>query len=400
MDLNNIYGALLNLPNVSIEGLRIEKNAILIDCSLIKSDNICPHCGQINKVVNDTKIRTLQDLNISGREVFLSVKVRQFYCLDCDKYHTEILDFADSHKSYTHRQSKFIFLLCKKQTYKEVGAIMNLNSKTVERIVLKHSQALVNRHEAWSRVKRIGIDEQSHRKGKGSYFCILTDLDSGVILEMLPDRKKQTLVDYFQSLGEEICTRITDVSCDIWSTYIQVARQCLSQARIVLDRFHVVKLLNESLDNYRKTLRKAHKDNDIFKRLKWILYKQHHMLTDRELDDLEASFKEDPKLKAFYFKRDAFHQILDNNTDVNQAVEQIKQWIKTAKEDGLTIFDKFSKTVQKWKINVANYVKDKVTNATTEGLNNLIRVVKRFSYGMPNFEHLRLRALVISNDFH
>ncbi len=402
MNINAIYEQLLNLPEVKINGSTIGKRVISFSCTLSQADDVCPSCGQICTIINDTKTRKLRDLNISNREVFLLVDVHQFYCRSCNKYHTETLNFADSHKSYTHRQSKYIFELCLKQSYTEVGAVVNMHSKTVERLVLHAADLQIKSlHDAqWQKVRRIGIDEQSHRKGHRNYICVITDLDSGLVLDMLEDRKKETLVTYFQGLSEKIRAQITDVSCDLYAAYISAAELCFPHARISLDRFHVTKLLNEPLNRHRKELRKKDKNQIIYKKLKWILFKQYHLLNEQEFDDLNAAFELDPQLKDMYFRRDKFHQILENNDDVNAALEKITEWIQSTKTDVLNVFEEFTKMVERHKNNIANYVKDKVSNAATEGLNNLIRVVKRISYGLPNFKHLRLKTMAISNSLH
>ena len=147
-------------------------------------------------------------------------------------------------------------------------------------------------------------------------------------------------------MGADFCNQITDVSCDYWDAYISTSKLCFPNARIILDRFHVTKLLNQPLDIYRKELRKTDKDNLNYKKLKWMA---------------------------------------------------IQKWIDKLRQEGITVFDAFVKTLIQTKEYVANYVKDYLSNAVTEGLNNLIRSVRRTAFGMTNFEHLRLRVLAISN---
>jgi len=207
MEKTNIYSELLNLPSLEIIDVKIEKKQILVECS-VKNDvtkNECPKCKTACETVNQITNRVLRDLDISGREVYLEVKTRQYICKKCDRYFIEKLDIADANKSYTHRMSKLIHLLCKKQSYAEVGAILNISSKTVERVVLAECEKQTQQSLKYAQVRRLGIDEQSHRKGKKSYFCVLTDLDRGVVLDLLPDRKIETLSAHFQSLGSEFC---------------------------------------------------------------------------------------------------------------------------------------------------------------------------------------------------
>ena len=136
------------------------------------------------------------------RHVHLSVKIRQFYYKDCNRYFTETLDFADLNKEYTLRQSDYMSILARKQSYTEVADIVDANDasvspKTVERIVLDCCQKIIDIPERYRQVRRLGIDaggeqQHSHRKGKKDYLCILTDLDRGIIIDILPNRKKET----------------------------------------------------------------------------------------------------------------------------------------------------------------------------------------------------------------
>lgn len=399
---NETVELLLNLPDVKVLDFRVEKKRIEILCELKRADNVCRNCGKTCSTVNDTSERRLRDLNMADREVWLRLKVLQYVCKDCGTYRNESPVFADGGKSYTHRQSRFIFEICRKQTYVQTGAAVNMNAKTVERAVLRECEkrAAGSVEKGWEKVRRLGIDEQSRGKGKRNYFCVLTDLDTGTVIEMLENRKKETIKSFFEALDPQIRKRITDVSCDLYAGYISLADEFFPDANVVLDRFHVVKLLNEPLDAHRKEMRKKDKSNPVYAQLKYVLFKRHHLMTDAELDCLEAAFATDKTLEAEYFKRERFHGILDNNNDVSKALHEINAWIADVRTQGLSRFDGFLKTVERYGFKIANYVKDKVTNAATEGLNNLIRTVRRLSFGIPNFKHLRLRILALSDDFH
>jgi transposase len=290
----------------------------------------------------------------------------------------------------------YLYQLASSQSYMAVGRLVNIHSKTVERIVLAESERLADLTTRYAQMRWLGIDEQSHRKGRNSYFCVLTDLERGIIIDILPSRLKADLIKHFQGLGTEWCAQITAVSCDCWEAYIGAAETCFPNAYVSLDRFHVVKLLNKCLDGFRKELRKEHSDNSHFKKLKWVLAKQYHNLTDEQIDLLDAAFKESPELQVIYAKREGFHHILDNAPNVDTAMEQLLQWQNSLVCEGITAFDTFTKLLDTKRRLVANYVTDLLTNAVTEGLNNLIRSVRRFSFGMTNFHNLRWRVLAIS----
>ena len=396
MNLLSIYEQLLDLPSLSVTDVKVEPKRIQIECQTKLVSHSCPTCRQPTTTVNQYYTRTLRDLNMGSRQVYLVVRIRQLHCQTCHRYFSESLYFADLAKGYTHRQADYMFALARKQSYTEVAALVDTSPKTVERVVLAHCAQVIDLPARYARVRRLGIDEHSHRKGKKDFLCILTDLDRGTLLDLLPNRKKETLIAHFKALGPSFCAQITDVSCDYWAAYITTAQTCFPQATLILDRFHVVKWLNESVDIFRKKLRKSDQNNAHYKTLKWVLYKQYHTLSDKQLDDLDRAFTDSPTLEAIYWAREGFHHILDTSEGVEAALVGIQNWTNALAAKGITAFDTFVKTLSKTKEYIANYVRDYLSNAVTEGLNNLIRSVRRTAFGMTNFEHLRLRVLAIS----
>ena len=390
------YTDLLGLPQVVLTSVTVTKTTIEIACTLTDMQTRCPCCGVVCTVVNDRSTRRVRDLNISERAVYLVVSVRQFRCPTCGSCPTKRLPFADANKSYTHRQARYVFAWCRKQAYSEVGAVVGMHAKTVERLVLDQCRQVEQLPQRYIGLRRLGIDEQSHRKGKKHFICLLTNLDMGTVVDILPDRQKETLVAYFHKLGPAFCQQITAVSCDIWQPYLAVAAACFPQATLVLDRFHVVKLLNQGLDAFRRRLRKEAPDEAGYKQLKWLLFKQYHRLSDAELDTLQAAFAVNVELKTAYFLREEFHHILDWPQAVDSAISLLDKWIERIQVQKITLFDSFIRTLQRHKESIANYVLDNLSNAVTEGLNNLVRSIRRCAFGMPNFQHLRLRVMAIS----
>ena len=98
---------------------------------------------------------------------------------------------------------------------------------------------------------------------------------------------------------------------------------CFPQATLVLDRFHVVKLLNQDLDAFRRHLRQEALDEAGYKPLKWLIFKQCYCLTDAEFDTLQAAFAVNAALKIAYSLREEFHRILDQPQAVNSVITLI-----------------------------------------------------------------------------
>ena len=141
---------------------------IEIACTLTDTRTLCPCCGVVCTVVNDQTTRRLRDLNISERAVYLVVSVRQFRCPTGGSCPTERQLFTDANKSYPYRQARYGFARCRKQAYREVGDIVDRHAKTVERLVLDHCPQVEQLPQRDVGLRRLGIDEQSHHKGKST----------------------------------------------------------------------------------------------------------------------------------------------------------------------------------------------------------------------------------------
>jgi transposase len=156
-----LYEVLLNLPNLRVDYVELNSKTIIINCHLDLPSGTCPSC--LKAITNFKSYRThnLRDLDISGRAVHLIVGVKQFYCIDCGRYFTQNIPFADTNKSHTHRQEKWIFELSIKQPFTQVGALLNVNTKTVERIF--YSNSLPQGNERYEGLTHLGIDETVRR---------------------------------------------------------------------------------------------------------------------------------------------------------------------------------------------------------------------------------------------
>ncbi|MCF8247148.1 MAG: ISL3 family transposase [Saprospiraceae bacterium] len=278
------YEELLGLPGLKINAIEQFPRKIILHCETQVGNGICPQCGEPTGIVNQYDSRRVRDLDISGKEVWLHLRTRQFVCHVCNRCFNESPEWIMPGKSYTKRQAKWVFEMCAKQPFTEVGALLNMCHRTVERLFYEQAVQQIDLPARYAKVRKMGIDEIANRKGKNDYVCVLTDLERGTQLDVLKDRKKETLRAHFQALGEGFCEQLEVVSCDIWRTYIHVAKECFPNAEVVIDRFHVVKALNGVLDDIRKGLRREFKDAPCFKGIKWKLFKRPEKCDRAELD--------------------------------------------------------------------------------------------------------------------
>ena len=397
MTQEEFYEDLLGFSDLKINSMEKTSQKIIFHCEVKTKVSTCPNCLEPTGIINQYETRKVQDLKISAREVWLHIRVSQFICPTCNRYFFDIPDWIMPGKSYTKRQSKWIFELCSQQSFTQVGALVNLSHKTVERLFYEEAEKQINLPKRYAQVRKLGIDEISHRKGKKDYACVLTDLERGIQLDVLPNRKKKTLIAHFQSLGIDFCNQIEVVCCDIWKTYINVAKECFPNAEIVIDRFHIVKALNEVLDALRKNLRREFKDEDCFKSIKWKLFKRPEKCTETDFALLQNAFDKSWLLEEIYQLRNTFNSMFDISKSKHQLEQNLDWWIEFAEKLEYNQLNSFIKTLKNWKSQVAAFASQKITNAVTEGLNNYLRYFKRISFGLSNFEHMRLRILLAAS---
>ncbi|MBL7814303.1 MAG: ISL3 family transposase [Saprospiraceae bacterium] len=388
-----VYELLLNLPELKVERVELENKTIRIYCHHLNTSGMCPVCQKRSIKVNQYTTHIVRDLNISGREVYLHLRLKQYECT-CGRYFIDIPDFIEPNKSHTKRQSKWIFELSIKQPLSEVGALTNTHSKTVERIFYEHSQ--VNGYERYEGVTQLGIDEFSFRKGKKDYICVLTNLENGETIDILQTRQKEALIAHFQSItlknGVLFKEQVKIASCDFWGPFLDIIKNEFPNATVIGDRFHWTTYINNVLDATRKALRKEFPKQEAFKSIKWLLFKQPDQNTENETNVLQNALTLSPILEELYYMKNTFIAIFECQFNYDFAIQQVNLWLEQAKNLKNEKLDEFIKFLERQFEPITNFFKHPVSNACTEGNNNLLRTVKRFTFNMTNFEHFKARC--------
>ena len=136
MNEAQFYQDLLGLEGLTVTLIEPSPQRIVIHANYDARSATCPVCSGPTRIVNQYDTRKVQDLSISGKEVWLHLRLPQFVCPQCDRYFMASPEWIMPGKSYTRRQAKWIFELCAKQAFTEVAALVNLSHKTVERLYI------------------------------------------------------------------------------------------------------------------------------------------------------------------------------------------------------------------------------------------------------------------------
>jgi transposase len=245
-------------------------------------------------------------------------------------------------------------------------------------------------------VQRLGIDEIALKKGHSQYVLVVSDLDQGCVLTVLPTRTKEALEAYLATWSAEQRAAVTDVALDLWEPYHLAVQACLPMAQITADRFHVMKNLNDRVTAARRTIQREapQAEKEQLKGCRWLLVKNAQDLSEEEQAKLEGMLAGSPRLKRLHELKEAFRAVFETAPDRATAMEQLEAWIGEVEQSGLSELTTFVTTLRNWWEGILNYFHARLSSGFVEGMNNKLKLLKRLAYGYRNFAHFRLRVLV------
>lgn len=381
---------ILNLPNLKITRFNEDPVDYYITVESIEGPRCCQACGVIREN-NLSKFGrrkfTYQDLPIHAHRVTICVERQRYKCLDCKATFFEDLPMMDTKRNATKRLIGYIQRESLNETFVDLADRIGLDEKTIRNIFGDY----VNERESNRKVvlpSYIGIDEV-HLIGKPR--CVITNLENNSIIDMLPNRDMKTLDNYFAPLNR---SNIKWVAMDMWTGYKSFVYNNTRHGKIVIDKFHVVKMADYAMEQIRKKLRGDLSDSDRKKlmRSRFLLLRRK-ALDNKGQQQLNNWLSRFPALASAYFLKEFFYDIYDAETK-DEAIKRFNEWKTMITDDVAFAFNPLTNMVHNWYAEIFNYWECpcRLTNAYTESLNSVIRFVDRKGRGY-SFDVLRAKML-------
>jgi transposase len=278
-----------------------------------------------------------------------------------------------------------------------VSELARVAWRTVGSIVERVAEEARRRVDMYAGLKRIGIDEISHRKGQ-RYLTVVVDHDTGRLVWAAAGRDRATVLQFFDALGEERCKQIELVSCDM-AAWIAgpVAERCPSAVRCV-DPFHVVQLATDALDEVRREVwREARRQGNMelakdLKGARFCVWKNPEHLTDRQRAKLADIQKTNGPVYRAYLLKEQLRQIY--RVPAQHAEQLLDQWLAWARRCRMPAFVKLAKTITAQREGIMAAVKNGLSNARVEQLNTQIRLITRKAFGFHSAQALIALAML------
>lgn len=377
---------ILDLPCYKVLRIIEDEHDYHIGVEAIDSPTSCPHCRSGNLVGFGRREQMVKDLPMHGRRVGLYIDTRRFRCRNCGKTFYEAPPETDEKRAMTKRLAQWMGKQAIKRTFASIAEEVGCTEFTVRSVFNDYVNEL-EKTIRFETPKWMGIDEIHLIKPRS----VIANIKDNTIVELLPDRNKDTVVHFLHHLeGKE---RIQYVAMDMWTPYRDAVRAVIPQAEIVVDRFHVVRMANEAMERVRRGLRESltprQRRSLMHDRL--VLRKRERDLNDKERSALHGWTKNYPELGEAYRLKEQFFGIYDAESP-DEAHAKFIQWQKSIPSEIADAFADIERAWGNWTMPILNYFKHPITNAYTESLNSLIRVMDRLGRGY-SFEALRAKIL-------
>ena len=360
----------------------------------------CPKCkGQMAKY-DYQKTSKIPYLETAGYPLLIRLRKRRFKCKDCGKMAVaETPLVKKNHQIATVVYQKIAQLLIEKQSMTDIAKRLAVSTSTVSR---KLNEFQFKTDWNWL-PENMSWDEYGFKKGKMSF--IAQDFDSLKVITILDGRTQATIRNHFLHYSRQDRNRVKVITMDMFSPYYDIARKLFPNAKIVLDRFHIVQHLSRAMNRVRiQIMNQFDRKSQEYRALKryWKLIQQDSRklsdkrfyrpmfrmhLTNKEILEKLLSFSEELRQHYEIYQLLLFH-FQEKNSD--HFFSLIEQEIATVNPIFQTVFKTFLKDKDK----VLNAMELPYSNAKLEATNNLIKVIKRNAFGFRNFENFKKRILI------
>jgi transposase len=383
----------LGLPDYEISDLQIQDGKIRIRArhTGVKS---CPHCGSERLRNKGRYERQVRHENWGLRHCVLHLQASKWQCQGCGRYFRERFPGIQPCQRSSEAFQKMIFRQHLDGINRSrLGRREGIGAATVERYF---QRGLERQFGEWHNARCpqvLGIDEHFFTRRTG-YATTLCDLRNHKIYDVVLGRSELSLQAYFQRLEGKDQVRV--VCMDLASNYRSLVRIHFPNARIVADRFHVIRLINHHfLACWRDLDGIGAKNRGL---LSLMRRHRHNLRSDQQLR-LRAYLAERPALETIYgFKQRLCHLLSKKHRTHRQCEQLVPRFLRAIyqlRQAGLAPLVQLGQTLSCWSEEIVAMWRFTRNNGITEGFHNKMELINRQAYGFRNFQNYRLRVKVL-----
>jgi transposase len=380
-------GLILGLPELEVE--RVDRNDAISVYAKPKQRPCCIRCGHSHLRVKATYQRTLKHTRQGNQLITLYLRSPKYHCQRCGRYFRH--RFKGVRPRYRASEAFRLEVFEAHDggvTQAKLQRTHMISAATTERWYQSFCQARIAEMSNRLCPKVLGIDEHFFSRKEG-YATTLVDLHRNKVFDVRLGRSETSLHRYLRHLPGKDNVKL--IVMDLSETYRSIARQYFPRAKIVADRFHVVRLVNQHFLNAWKDVdpegRKHRGLISLMRRHEWHLPADQHAKLQRYLS-------EHPGLQALYEARQKLNRLLLlKNLRKPRAQQKLPILLKLIEQLRQTPLRRLARTLTAWLEPIVMMWRSNKSNGPTEGFHNKMEMMSRRAFGFRNFENYRMRVM-------
>lgn len=364
----------------------------------------CTGCGATDQPVHDTKLRVWEHHRLFENRCFILGRIPRTRCGDCGSRCMGEVPWARPRSGLTRSFEALHLAFCKDMAAKTVADHFGLGDDRVRRTVSHYVNAAIEL-EDYGEVTSVGIDETSAAKGH-TYVTLATDFDRGRVIHASAGRDRAAVGRFATHLrshgGDPLAVRKACI--DMSPAFISGVAEYFPNARVIFDKFHIMKLANEALDAVRREEHgermKATGGRSALKHKRFILRMGREKLTAEQIREVDSLSRQGLKTGRAYRMKEALRELLGSRgLDGEEARYGLRRWRGWAQRSRLEEFVKLGRMTKKHEEGiVAIFEHQGVTNGPMEAINGKVQQAKGRARGYRNIDNYITVIFLIAGD--
>lgn len=346
----------------------------------------CPKCGSSESYVHDKGKWTLKKhSNFQEKQIYIEIKRKRFKCKNCKKVFSQLLPCIPKYSRKTINFEEQSLKYLSKNSFREVGIVNEVSYTVLKNQLYKYVDPHKILEEKLNILNKqnelfLGFDGQSFR-GQEMVLTI-TEVVLKEPITILPSEKQADLFKFLKQVPLDIRQKVKGISIDMTNKHIKLLKRFFTNAKIVIDHYHVVQHAIRLMQKTRTIKQSALKCSIPIKKE---LDKNIENLTDDEKLKLIKYFLIYPEIKEAYLFKERIRSLykISKSKKTKQKYKILRYELLKSKN---SYMQELGRTLATWEIEILNYFECKITNAYTEGLHTKCKLIKRKSFGFRNVQ--------------
>ena len=342
----------------------------------------CPVCGKEKQPVHDRLEKTWRHLNFFQYKTYIHFRTPR---INCGKDGVKMIKvpWAKPGSGFTLLFEALVLQLAEAMAVSQIAQVLGEYDNRIWRIIGRYVQESINNAD-YSEIKVIGIDETSSKK-RHNYVTLFMDMDKRRVVFATPGKDSHVLKAFKKMLKDRGIEpdQINEICADMSPAFRKGIQEDFPVAQLTFDKFHVMKLINEAVDQIRRS---EQKNVQTLKRSRYLWLRNPENLNSKQETMLGELKSLNLKTVRAYRLKLALQDIYRHSTNREIAELHLKKWYSWAIRSRLEPIRDFARVIKNNWNGVLNYFDSRITNGVLEGMNSIVQAARTRARGYRNVD--------------